>query len=33
MASVRIYFVGAGILVAVLWHLATRKKKEEAATV
>ena len=32
MASVRIYFVGAGILVAVLWHLATRKKKE-AATV
>ena len=30
MASVRIYFVGAGILVAVIWHLATRRKEVEA---
>ena len=31
MASVRIYFVGAGILVAVLWHL-TSKRKAVSAT-
>lgn len=30
MASVRIYFVGAGILFAVCWHLFERRKKVDA---